>query len=96
MSTPPRQANARQRPASPCASHLIKAAQSAAPELQIFEPVGFVERYLVDKLEWERTADSVAVHVPCSSKKLGLGPSFHRLAGTVSYTHLTLPTILLV
>ena len=70
---------------SPCASHLIKAAQSAAPELQIFEPVGFVERYLVDKLEWERTADSVAVHVPCSSKKLGLGPSFHRLAGKCAH-----------
>ena len=70
---------------SPCASHLIKAAQSAAPELQIYEPVGFVERYLVDKLEWERTADPVAVHVPCSSTKLGLGPSFHRLAGKCAH-----------
>jgi hypothetical protein len=65
---------------SPCAAHLMKAIATAAPELEIHEPVGFVERYLVDALEWTPTAETVAVHVPCSSKKLGLSPAFHRLA----------------
>lgn len=37
--------------------------------------------FLVDKLEFSKVRDVVAVHVPCSSKKMGIEESFAKLAG---------------
>jgi hypothetical protein len=37
--------------------------------------------FLVDKLEFRKVRDTVAVHVPCSSKKMGIEESFTKLAG---------------
>lgn len=46
--------------------------------------------FLVDKLEFEKVRDSVAVHVPCSSKKMGIEDAFTKLAGMCA--HEVVPT----
>ena len=53
----------------------------SAPKMgALYEPVAFIDKFLADRLEFSRVKDSVAIHVPCSSKKLGLEPAFARLA----------------
>lgn len=37
--------------------------------------------FLVDKLEFKKVREQVAIHVPCSSKKMGIEESFAKLAG---------------
>ena len=34
----------------------------------------------MDKLEWSQVRDNVAVHVPCSSKKMGIEAAFNAVA----------------
>lgn len=34
----------------------------------------------MDKLEWTQVRDNVAVHVPCSSKKMGIEAAFNTVA----------------
>lgn len=65
---------------SPCLSQLKGNLQSDALKFGLYEPVEFISRFLVDKLEWRRVKDSVAVHVPCSSKQMGLAPHFAKVA----------------
>ena len=40
---------------------------------------------MVDKLEFSKVRDVVAVHVPCSSKKMGIEESFGKLAGMCAH-----------
>eukprot|EP00976_Prorocentrum_cordatum_P045433 917365-Prorocentrum_minimum.AAC.1 len=56
--------------------------ETAPPELKLalHEPVEFISKHLVDKLEWSKGKKSVAVHVPCSSKKMGIENAFLKLA----------------
>jgi D-lactate dehydrogenase len=65
---------------SPCLSQ-IKAGLNA-PDLKfsLYEPVEFIRHFLLDKLEFNKVRDSVAVHVPCSSKKMGIEDSFMQVA----------------
>ena len=35
----------------------------------------------MDKLEWNKVREHVAIHVPCSSKKLGVENTFAKIAG---------------
>ena len=66
---------------SPCLKTVKESFTSPALKLgALYDPVGFVDTFLAARLEWSRVRDSVAVHVPCSSKKLGLEPAFMRLA----------------
>jgi hypothetical protein len=46
----------------------------------LYEPVEFIRLFLADKLEWRKVKDSIAIHVPCSSKKMGISTSFEELA----------------
>ena len=46
----------------------------------LYEPVEFISRHLMDKLEWSQVRDNVAVHVPCSSKKMGIEAAFNAVA----------------
>lgn len=57
--------------------------QISEPSLRfaLYEPVEFIRHFLVDKLEWKKVRDQVAIHVPCSSKKMGIEESFAKLAG---------------
>ena len=36
---------------------------------------------MLDKLEFNKVKDEVAIHVPCSSKKMGVESSFKKIAG---------------
>lgn len=47
----------------------------------LYEPVEFIRHFLLDKLEFQRVRDSVAVHVPCSSKKMGVEEAFMKVGG---------------
>jgi D-lactate dehydrogenase len=55
---------------SPCLYRMRKALD---PRLQLYEPVEFIHGFLMDRLRFERQAGSVAVHLTCSSAKMGLG-----------------------
>ena len=46
----------------------------------LYEPAEFISNHLVDKLEWNQVRDHVAIHVPCSSKKLGVEGTFAKIA----------------
>jgi D-lactate dehydrogenase len=45
--------------------------------LKIYEPVGFIQDYLLENLNLTPTSDTVAVHITCSSRKMGLEGAFH-------------------
>jgi D-lactate dehydrogenase len=47
----------------------------------LYEPVEFINTFLKDKLEWKQVRDNVAIHVPCTSKKLGVTSAFEQVAG---------------
>ncbi len=49
--------------------------------MSLYEPVEFINTFLKDKLEWRQVRDSVAIHVPCTSKKLGVTSAFEQVAG---------------
>ena len=51
-----------------------------ALRFSLYEPVEFIRHFLADKLEFQKVRSSVAVHVPCSSKKMGIEESFMKLA----------------
>ena len=45
----------------------------------------FISRHLMDKLEWSKVRDNVAIHVPCSSKKMGIEAAFNAVAQKCSH-----------
>ena len=47
----------------------------------LYEPVEFVATFLGNRLDFEKKKESVAVHVPCSSKKMKLEAQFQALVG---------------
>eukprot|EP00887_Chlorella_sp_A99_P004004 scaffold11.g4004.t1 len=66
---------------SPCLSQIKSALSEPSLRFSLYEPVEFVRHFLLDKLEFSRVRGSVAVHVPCSSKKMGIEESFTKVAG---------------
>ncbi|HET9553392.1 MAG TPA: FAD-binding and (Fe-S)-binding domain-containing protein [Anaeromyxobacteraceae bacterium] len=50
------------------------------PALRIWEPAEFIHEFLMDRLRFEKKAGSVAVHVTCSTQKLGLGARLQAVA----------------
>ncbi|MBN2570821.1 MAG: FAD-binding oxidoreductase [Ignavibacteriales bacterium] len=66
---------------SPCAYTIIKYLKGQnKSELKIYEPVEFIHDFLMDKLEFTRIEKTVAVHVTCTSVKMGLNDKFRKLA----------------
>lgn len=51
----------------------------------LYEPVEFVHHFLANKLEFSKVRDSIAIHVPCSSKKMGIADSFMTLASKCAH-----------
>ena len=49
-------------------------------QLKLYEPVEFINTFLLDKLTFKQTDTPVAVHVTCSMKKMGLGDQLIALA----------------
>jgi D-lactate dehydrogenase len=62
---------------SPCLYHMK---QTLDKRLELYEPVRFTLAYLVDKLEFEKIPQTIAIHTVCSAKKMGLEADFLRLA----------------
>ena len=62
---------------SPCAYRMKKL---VAGQLAIHDPVEFIDRYLLGRLELRRVPGPVALHVPCSAVKAGLADTFRRVA----------------
>lgn len=52
--------------------------------LRLFEPSEFIMTYLADKLEFHKTDEPVAVHVTCSSRRMGLTETMVNLASMCS------------
>lgn len=74
----------------PCApwTHRTQRALACTPHTTHPPPVPSTcarSHFLADKLEFKKVRDSVAVHVPCSSKKMGIEDSFMKLAGLCSH-----------
>ncbi|HVP68562.1 MAG TPA: FAD-binding and (Fe-S)-binding domain-containing protein [Anaeromyxobacteraceae bacterium] len=62
---------------SPCLYRMRKVFSSG---LQLLEPVEFVHGHLMDKLHFEKRPGAVAIHVTCSSTKMGLADKFRAVA----------------
>jgi D-lactate dehydrogenase len=63
---------------SPC---LYTMKQKPDPRLRLYEPVEFIHAFLLDALEFTKIPETIAVHVTCSSIKLGLREKFLAVAG---------------
>ena len=66
---------------SPCLAQIKEQLSNPALRFSLYEPAEFISNHLVDKLEWKKVRDHVAIHVPCSSKKLGVENTFAKIAG---------------
>lgn len=61
---------------SPCLHRMRK----MMPRLKLYEPVEFILTFLVDKLTFHKVHRSVAVHITCSMREMGLADLLPKLA----------------
>ncbi len=61
---------------SPCLKRMRKTMKT----LQLYEPVEFIDRFLLDKLDFHPTDEPVTVHATCSTIKMGLKPTLIKIA----------------
>jgi len=61
---------------SPCLHRMRKTLEG----MQLYEPVEFIEKFLIDKLEFQPTDEPVTVFATCSTRKMQLEPLVVRLA----------------
>jgi D-lactate dehydrogenase len=54
--------------------------QTLATRLKIYEPMEFISRFLLDHLKIAPCAETVAIHITCSSRKMGLEAVFREVA----------------
>ena len=65
---------------SPCLQRMKEKFESPLLKFAMYEPVQFISLYLQKELDFSKVRETVAVHVPCSSKKLKLGEQMVQLA----------------
>jgi len=65
---------------SPCLQRMKEKFDDPMLKFALYEPVQFISMHLKDRLEFTPVRDTVAVHVPCSSKKLKLNDQMVALA----------------
>jgi D-lactate dehydrogenase len=73
---------------SPCAFRVRKKGDA---RLKIYDPVLFIQRELLPRLDIKRIRGPVAVHVPCSAVKDGLTETFRQVA-SACVDRVVLPT----
>ena len=61
---------------SPCLYRM----RSNIASLKLYEPIEFIETYLVDRLDFHPIDEQIAIHSTCSTRKLKLHPLFVQLA----------------
>merc|ERR1711966_179912 len=54
--------------------------QEPALKAAMYEPTEFVAKFLLERLHITQTDESIAVHVPCSSKKMKKDAYFEQIA----------------
>lgn len=64
----------------PCVYRMRRCMDS---RLNIYEPVEFINSYLLDKFEITPKIDPIAIHITCSSRKMGLENIFYQVAGSL-------------
>jgi D-lactate dehydrogenase len=62
---------------SPC---LYRMKQVLDRRLRLYEPVRFITEFLIERLDFQKLARTVAIHTTCSSTKLGLGAQLRTVA----------------
>lgn len=65
---------------SPCLHRMREHIKS----LKLYEPAEFIETFLVPHLEFTPTDEPIAVHITCSSRRMGLAAAIIRLASRCS------------
>jgi len=65
---------------SPCLQRMKEKFDDPMLKFALYEPVQFISMHLKDRLDFSQVRESVAVHVPCSSKKLKLNDQMVDLA----------------
>lgn len=70
---------------SPCLSTIKGGLSDSKLQFSLYEPVQFIRLFLADKLEFNKVRDTVAIHVPCSSKKMGVEKAFTELASLCAH-----------
>ena len=71
---------------SPCLYRMRHAIQ----KMKLYEPVEFISTFLLDRLEFVQTGMPVAIHITCSTRKMGLDTQMIKLAESCS-TKVLLP-----
>jgi D-lactate dehydrogenase len=62
---------------SPC---LYRMKETLDARLALFEPIEFILKFLVERLDIKPLGDTIVIHNTCSSTKMGLNESFRKLA----------------
>ncbi len=62
---------------SPCLHRMKK---KLDPALDLYEPVEFIHTFLMSRLRLERKAETVVLHLPCSTQKMGLAEKMKAVA----------------
>lgn len=62
---------------SPC---LERMRRSLDERLKLYEPVAFIGQYLLPRLDITKRSGTIALHVTCSARKMGLGDLFVQVA----------------
>ena len=72
---------------SPCTQRLREHIDEA---LTIYEPVEFIDRFILNRVEIDKDDEEIVLHVTCSSHKMSLSSAFERVARTCS-DNVTIP-----
>ncbi len=72
---------------SPCTQRLREHIDEA---LTIYEPVEFIDRFILNRVEIEKDDEEIVLHVTCSAHKMGLSSVFERVARACS-DNVTIP-----
>ena len=62
---------------SPCLYHMK---QTLGNQFDLYDPVRFTLTHLIDRLDFEKIPETIAIHTVCSAKKMGLEADLKRLA----------------
>ncbi len=75
---------------SPC---LYRMRGAFAQGLKLYDPVEFIHTFLMDRLVFKKAPEPIAVHVTCSSVKMGLAGKFRAVAEACSERVLMPPKV---
>ena len=62
---------------SPCLERMRRV---FGPRLRLYEPVEFIATFLLDRLDIDKTQESIALHITCSARKMNLDSAFTAVA----------------